>query len=188
MNVIRYYKKELPIWKTKNNFMFTQEFRKIVLFMLCIQKYHFKYIDKNIFFLILQKIVSIEHLLPIKKITVENLIQMRFLKNCDTYIDRNVLENKFIKSYFYYYKYSDGYSSGYEGKGKDYFKLKKYIDILKNEEEVGIIIGKNTISFSFKDWDEKITISLALNFNLYTNVRKRKMFFNRIFRKKIEPL
>ena len=45
------------LWSPETHYLFNNEFQKIVLTLLCINKYHFDYIDKNIFFNII-KIIS----------------------------------------------------------------------------------------------------------------------------------
>src|SRR5205085_10365952 len=44
----------MPIWIPESNKFFTNNFKRLVLLLMCIQKYHMPALDKNIFFLIIQ--------------------------------------------------------------------------------------------------------------------------------------
>lgn len=41
-----------PKWSPKNNYLFSKDFKKVVITLLCIQKYYYPNIDKNIFFIL----------------------------------------------------------------------------------------------------------------------------------------
>ena len=49
-------------WNTKNHKFFNTSLNPIIITLLCIQKYHFNKIDKNIFIKIIAEIVDISYL------------------------------------------------------------------------------------------------------------------------------
>lgn len=58
----------IPKWNEKTRHLTNKKFKDKCLLLLCIQKYHFQYIDKNVFFLMIQKMREGNyHFLPNKK-------------------------------------------------------------------------------------------------------------------------
>lgn len=45
---------DIPIWTPQTNYLFNDEFKQIVLLLMCIQRYYLPNIDKNLFYIIIQ--------------------------------------------------------------------------------------------------------------------------------------
>ena len=67
--------KSVPVWKPELHNIFSQDFQEVVVYLLCIQKYIRKNIDKNIFYAIIEKMCDMETITDILDFSQKNILK-----------------------------------------------------------------------------------------------------------------
>ena len=164
---------DVPKWNKDTRHLFNAEFKSKCLTLLCVQKYYMKHIDKNIYFLLMEKIAQrngnryfvptkpfYELLYHMKNIEIEKIYKMIKM---NTLIYGKGFEKTDMKEYFpTIYTYTKHYP----------------LDILKRDNMLGIVEVNRGIHFYVLKDDKINKFSLSLDFNFFTNKKKQRQLFD----------
>lgn len=163
----------IPKWSQRTRHLFSKHFKERCLNLLCIQKYFLKYIDKNIFFLLIEKMAKgncglipnekfHDFLYYLKELEVE---KVRRKIKLNTIICGKSNDIIYTKEYFpMIYKYR---------------KEPHILNILQREKVLGIFeAGECKINFYVLKDDKINLLTLNLNFNFFHNKKKQRQLFD----------
>jgi DNA-directed RNA polymerase subunit N (RpoN/RPB10) len=161
----------IPKWSERTRHVFNRDFKTKCLALLCIQKYSCRNIDKNIFFLLMQKILKGNYyLLPDKKLyhflyyIKEIEIEQVFKKvKLNTIIAGKSFQINHLKEYF-----------------PVLYSYKNYpLEVLKRDKVIGIMeIDEYQINYHVLRNDKINKLTLNLSFNFFKDKKKQRQLYD----------
>ena len=166
--------KIIPKWSKETRHLFSKHFKRKCLILLCIQKYRVKNIDKNIFLLMMEKMVKGQgnyDLLPNEKFH-EFLYYLKEMEIEKVY--KQIKLNTII--------YGKGYS---KTDMKERFPVlysyyKNYpVEVLQREKVVGIVeIGKREMRYYVLRNGKINELILNIDFDFFKNKKRQRQLYN----------
>ena len=164
---------DVPKWSRDTRHLFNAEFKSKCLILLCVQKYYAKHIDKNIFFLLMEKIAQrngnryfvsakpfYELLYYMKNIEIEKIYKMIKM---NTLIYGKGFEKTDMKEYFpTIYTHRNHYP----------------LEILKRDNMLGIIEVNRGLHFYVLKDDKISKLTVNFEFDFFTNKKKQRQLFD----------
>ena len=176
---------EEPKWNTKNHKFFNASLNPVIITLLCIQKYHFNKIDKNIFLKIIAEIVDISYLLDFN-IFLNFILTNQKHNGSNTYEDfLPHLNHKIFNGISSRRVNSKCIVNSSITRGvKDIQEVVE--EIIYHKTSGLVMILCNTIEIIYLDVTKNIScIDLSLNFDFFEDLDKKQILYDIIQNKSV---
>lgn len=166
-------------WNKNTHKYFHKSLKPIVITLLCIHKYYYKQIDKNIFLKIIEEIADFSYLLDFS-LFADFIItnQKRALSNTYEPFRRREYEQDFNghSSRFLNPKYLYTHGSSFTRNRKD---IQVALSEMINNKTLGLVmIISNTIEIMYLDVSKNLScINLTLNYDFFKDLEKKEKFY-----------